>query len=206
MEEESKGWGDVVCCVCAGAEEISDGETRYAPNMMMGPDARCRGTMEEQRRWPGRDGEWCNGTGGKGRKEEEKAEGQQGGVQARARGRRGRTELANGGPAIPRSIAEGAARMSRRRCNPGNGCSRESVGVCLVVCVDVCAVRGRVMEDECRGGRWQSWPQGEWKRELRVDWVAVCADEGASAAFVAVRPLNALHSPTLASSFSPHVA
>ena len=137
MEEESKVWGDVVCCVCAGAEEISDEETRYAPDMM-GPDARCRGTMEKQRRWPGRDGEWCNGTGGKGRKEE-KAEGQQGGVQARVRGRRGRTELANGGPAIPRSIAADAARMSRRRCYPGNGCSRESVEVCLVVCVDVCA-------------------------------------------------------------------
>ena len=77
MEEESKGWEDVVCCVCAGAEEISDGETRYAPDMV-GPDARCRGTMEKQRRWPGRDGEWCNGTGGKGRKEEEKADGQRG--------------------------------------------------------------------------------------------------------------------------------
>ena len=85
------------------------------------------------------DGEWCNGTGGKRRKEEEKADGQQGGVQARARGRRGRTELANGGPAIPRSIAAGAARMSGRSCYRGNGCSRESGSVCLVVCVDVSA-------------------------------------------------------------------
>ena len=53
------------------AEEISDGETRYAPDMM-GPDARCRGTMEKQRRWPGRDGEWCNGTGGKGERRRRK--------------------------------------------------------------------------------------------------------------------------------------